>query len=100
MSSQEQILILQRQVDALQRQVNMFMYPSLYRFTHPVTGGPDGLKFGTSTKDKMNFYGATPVVQYDGVTFNGVPGASYTAVEAATLAGLRTALLYYNLIHA
>lgn len=98
MTPEQHIAQLEQRIQKLESQLKQFVYPSSYRFTRPVLAGPDGLRLLSGTSDKLGFYGAQPVVRYDGVTFNGVPGATYGAPEQAILAGLRTALLYYNLI--
>lgn len=99
---------LQREVNELKRVINFLYRSDRYLFERDIDmrdgtniriGGTKGTKIGFNVTDKLGFYGGTPVVRYDDISFNGVPGATYGGVEQATLAGLRSALLYYNLIH-
>ena len=62
--------------------------------TNVVLGTTTGTKIGTSSSQKLAFYGATPVTQRTGIADvdSSTVDATYGAEEAAVIASLRTKL--------
>ncbi len=64
-------------------------------------GGPDGLRIGQSTTDKVAFYGGTPVVRQTTTLLTALTAGTTTAATiAAAVTELRAALAAMGIIAA
>ncbi len=102
----EQVQELQQRIEYLEGIVNILIRKDRYYFrrnldidnVNLVLKPTIGTKIGTDTKQKLGFWGATPVVQ-DSFGFNGTMSGTWTAVEQATLQNIQRVLISYGFIH-
>jgi hypothetical protein len=73
---------LKNQVAQLEQKLALIIQATGYTFIRPIKGSPDsGLKIGTASRDKLGFYGNTPIVRPSSTgEFSGHNGGAGTAL--------------------
>ena len=87
---------LEARVNMLEQKLNDMMLSDKYLFQKPLIGGPNGLRLGSKTKDKVGFYDVAPTKQYSstGVTLNMTTVGGATVTESNGFAGLIGSTFY------
>lgn len=95
--SPEEASALKREVAELRQILNFFVRTTDYTFKRPIKGGTDGLRVGLNAKDKLGFYGATPIVQFsDGSGRQDIHDNSGAAMQIGTRFTGNTGTAYYG----
>ncbi len=59
---------LEQRVQLLEDLLNKMLLSDKFLFQKPLIGGPNGLRLGSKTLDKIGFYASAPIVQWSSGT--------------------------------